>query len=162
MQSLLMVHIAIYDHGPRHPNILTCQYLSSDVQVVQEKCTLVVQPHVPQSLMLDYTIWFLSPCIDHVMIVRLRDWSSRPSTLRCTLAHNLNSSPIEYRIENIAYRIYKTNPQPSLPISLIHTHIYQRNPAGLLVLLQRQYNPTGLPVRSQGCIINPTGLPVHS
>jgi len=56
MQSLLIVHIATYYHEPRHPNILTCQYLSSDVQVVQEKCTLAVQPHVPQSLMLDYTI----------------------------------------------------------------------------------------------------------
>jgi len=30
-----------------------------------------------------------------------------------------------------------------------HTHIHQRNPAGLLVHLPRQYNPTGLPVRSQ-------------
>ena len=35
-------------------------------------------------------------------------------------------------------------------------------PARLLVHLQRQYNPSGLPVRSQGCTYNPTGLPVHS
>jgi len=31
-----------------------------------------------------------------------------------------------------------------------------------LVHLQRQYNPSGLPVRSQGCTYNPTGLPVRS
>jgi len=45
---------------------------------------------------------------------------------------------------------------------LTHTHIHQLNPAGLLVHLQRQYNPSGLPVRSQGCTYNPTGLPVRS
>jgi len=50
------------------------------------------------------------------------------------------------------------NPQPSPSTSLIHTHINQRNPAGLLVHLQRQYNATGRPVRSQGCTCNPTRL----
>jgi len=60
------------------------------VLVVSEKCVLAlaVQPHVPQSLMFDYTSWLPSPCIGHVMIVRLRNWSAQPSTLRCTLAHN--------------------------------------------------------------------------
>ena len=43
-----------------------------------------------------------------------------------------------------------------------HTHQHQLNPAGLLVHLQRQYNPSDLPVRSQGCTYNPTGLPVRS
>jgi len=56
----------------------------------------------------------------------------------------------------------RTNPQTSPPTSLIHTHIRRRNLAGLLVHLQRQYNPTGLPVRSQGCTYNPTGPPVRS
>ena len=50
------------------------------------------------------------------------------------------------------------NPQPSPSTSLMHTHINQRNPAGLLVHLQRQYNATGRPVRSQGCTCNPTRL----
>jgi len=67
---------------------------------------------------------------------------------------------IEYGIYNLEYR--RTNPQPSPPTFLIHTHIHQRNPAGLLVHLQRQYNPTGLPVRSHGCTCNNTGLPAHS
>ena len=44
----------------------------------------------------------------------------------------------------------------------MHTHLHHHNPTGLLVYLQRQYNPTGLPVRSQGCTYNPTGLPVRS
>ena len=38
-----------------------------------------------------------------------------------------------------------------------HTHINQHTLAGLLVHLQRQYKPTGLPARSQ----DSTGLPVH-
>jgi len=45
---------------------------------------------------------------------------------------------------------------------LTHTHIHEFNPTGLLVHLRRQYNPSGLPVRSQGCTYDPTGLPVRS
>jgi len=45
--------------------------------------------------------------------------------------------------------------------SYTQTHT-PHNPAGLLVHLQRQYNPTGLHVRSQGCTYNPTGHPVLS
>ena len=40
--------------------------------------------------------------------------------------------------------------------------MHQLNPTGLLVHLQRQNNPSSLPVRSQGCTYNPTGLPVRS
>ena len=40
--------------------------------------------------------------------------------------------------------------------------MHQLNPAGLLVHLQRQYNPSVLPVHSQRCTYNPTGLPVRS
>ena len=44
-----------------------------------------------------------------------------------------------------------------------HTHTHTpHNPAALMVHLQRQYNPTGFPVRSQGCTYNPTGHPVLS
>jgi len=45
--------------------------------------------------------------------------------------------------------------------SYTHTHT-PHNPAGLLFHLKRQYNPTGLPVHSQGCSYNPTGLSVRS
>jgi len=47
--------------------------------------------------------------------------------------------------------------------SCIHMHTLH-NPAGLRVLvhLQRQCNPTGLSVRSQGCTYNPTGYHVRS
>jgi len=55
----------------------------------------------------------------------------------------------------------KPVPKSSLA-PLTHTHIHQLNPARLLVHLQRQYNPSGLPVRSQGYTSNPTGLPVRS
>jgi len=48
-----------------------------------------------------------------------------------------------------------------IPHTHTHTHT-PNNPAGLLVHLQRQYNPTGLPVLSQGCTYNPTGHPVLS
>ena len=40
--------------------------------------------------------------------------------------------------------------------------MYQLNPAGLLVHLQRRHNPTGPPVCSQRCTYNPTGLPLRS
>jgi len=58
---------------------------------------------------------------------------------------------IEYSRYKIQYRIYH----------IIQLNLHQLNPAGLLVHLQRQYNPSVLPVRSQGCTYNPTGLPVR-
>ena len=48
-----------------------------------------------------------------------------------------------------------------IPNSRTHTHTHH-NPAGLLVHLQRQYNPTSLPMRSQRCTRNPTGFSVRS
>jgi len=61
-------------------------------------------------------------------------------------------------MNNVNARI---NLHPSLPSPPSHTHTYI-NSIPLLVHLQRQYNPSGHPVRSQGCTYNPTGLPVRS
>jgi len=36
--------------------------------LVVSECALATPPHVPQSLMLDYTSWLPSPCIRHAMI----------------------------------------------------------------------------------------------
>ena len=49
-----------------------------------------------------------------------------------------------------AFEIWGKKPTlKSAYIPLTHTHIHQFHPAGLLVHLQRQYNPTELSVRSQ-------------
>ena len=74
---------------------------------------------------------------------------------------NVRPRNIEYRMLNIEYR--ETSLQPSPPTSLIHTHIHQRNPAGLLVHLQRQYNPplVSLCVRRDAPTIQMSPLCIH-
>jgi len=47
----------------------------------------------------------------------------------------------------------------SVDVWIPHTYTnIPHNPSGLLVHLQRQYNPTGPPALSQECIYNPTSL----
>ena len=53
-----------------------------------------------------------------------------------------------------------TQDSGSLHPSYTHTHTTQSRWTPGRVHLQRQYNPTGLPVRSQGCTYNPTWHPV--
>ena len=72
--------------------------------------------------------------------------------------HKIMRYDVYYSINNIEYSRYK------IQYRIYHIgqlNLHQLNPAGLLVHLQRQYNPSGLPVRSQGCTYNPTGLPVR-
>ena len=61
-------HPLVWAPTPKYPGFPV------PVLFVSEECALSVQPHVSQSIMLDYTSWLPSPCIGQVMIIKDGCW----------------------------------------------------------------------------------------